>query len=239
MSDELENVLEVTPEQQTVQEQPQEQKTEQKIEKAQDDNWRQMRHRLGEIERENQELKQYLSSINKQSEQLEQEDYLDIKDDDFVEGKHVKKYVKSIQRDLQETKKALQEFNRQSAETTAEIRLKTQFSDFDSVVTKENIQALASSKPSLYRSIMANPDLYDRGFSAYEMIKNSGVIQDKYLDVDKRIEDNKNKPKSASVMNAQASESPLSRTGDYDRRVLTEERKEQLRRQVEEAKRNR
>ena len=40
-------------------------------------------------------------------------------------------------------------------------------------------------------------------------------------------------------MAPQTADTPLAKVGDYDRRILTEERKAEIRRQVEEAKRNR
>jgi hypothetical protein len=57
--------------------------------------------------------------------------------------------------------------------------------------------------------------------------------------VDKRIEQNKNKPRSIANVAPQTGDTPLTKVGDYDRRILTEERKAEIRRQVEEAKRNR
>lgn len=123
-----------------------------------------------------------------------------------------------------------------NAMNQAEMRLKNQFTDFDSVVTKENLEKLAAQKPSLYRTIISSPDVYDKGYTAYEMIKSSGIIADQYQELDRRVEDNRAKPRSAANAAPQSGETPLARVGDYDRRVLTEERKDQLRRQVELAK---
>lgn len=242
MSDELENMLtEQQPEQ--VQEQPEKQeqilKEESPAEKKQEENWRQIRQRLDAYERERVEFKQYLENMQPKNAPQPQEDEIDIRDGEFVEGQTVKKYIKDLNKKLEETKKELHQIKSQSSEVTAEMRLKQEFPDYYSVVTEDNIRSLATFKPALYRSIMASPDLYDRGYSAYEMIKNSGLGQERYPEVDKKIEENRNKPKSAASLNAQVSDSPLSKANDYDRRVLTEERKEQLRRQVEEAKRNR
>ena len=117
------------------------------------------------------------------------------------------------------------------------MRLKSQFNDFDSVVTKENLDKLASQKPSLYRSILSNPDLYDKGYTAYEFIKNSDILSGQYQEIDRKVEENRSKPRSAANVAPQSGDTPLARVGDYDRRILTEERKDQLRRQVEEAKR--
>jgi len=201
-----------------------------------------LRERAETAERRNKELEHYLvnSQPKDQPTQKDEEDYdFDIKDDDFIEGKHLKKYVKNLKKELNSTKKQIAEFNQSNAVATAEVRLKSQFNDFDSIVTKENLDKLAASKPSLYRSIISNQDIYDRGYTAYEMIKHSGIISHDYEIEDNRLAANKTKPRSSATAAPQSSDTPLARAGDYDRRVLTEERKEQLLRQVEEAKRNR
>lgn len=165
------------------------------------------------------------------------DDDFDINDDTYIEGKHLKKYVKNLKQELKNTRKQFEEYNQQNAITQAEMRLKTQFNDFDVVVSKDNLEKLQQQKPALYRTILANTDIYDKGYAAYELIKHSGIIADQYQELDKKVEENKSKPRSAANASPQSGDTPLTRVGDYDRRVLSEERKEQLRRQVEEAKR--
>lgn len=240
MSDELEQVQEVQG--QEVEKPIEEKKPEVQQETQKEQNLRILRERAENAERRAAEMEQYLrSSQQPQQQQVPEEDNdeLDIKDDDFIEGKHLKKYVKSLKKELKEAKKQFVDYNQQTALATAEVRLKSQFNDFDNVVTKDNLEKLAATKPALYRTIMANQDIYDRGYVAYEMIKSANIGAEDYSKQEKRIEENRNKPRSASTAAPQTSDNPLTRVGDYDRRVLTEERKEQLRRQVEEAKRNR
>lgn len=201
-------------------------------------NLRILRERAEAAERRAYELEMAIKHHAKSAEPEEEDDEFTINDDSFVEGKDVKKYFKTIKKELKNTRKQLEQFHQKTALEQAELRLKSQFSDFDNVVTQENIQKLAQTKPVSYRSIMANADIYDRGYIAYELLKSSGILNDNYQAIDKKIEQNKGKPRSSANVSPQASETPLTRVGDYDRRVLTEERKEQLRRQVEEAKRN-
>lgn len=169
----------------------------------------------------------------------EEDDYLDVNDDTYIEGKHLKKYVKNLKQELKNTKKQFEEYNQQNALHQAEMRLKNQFTDFDSVVNKENLEMLQHQKPVLYRTILANSDIYDKGYAAYEMIKSSGILNDQYADLDKKVEENRSRPRSAANASPQSGDTPLTRVGDYDRRILSEERKDMLRKQVEEAKRNR
>ena len=207
-------------------------------------NFKLIRERAETAERRAADLEKIIhANINSQSQSQklqvveEDDEEIGISDDTYIEGKDFKKYVKSLKRELKATKKQFEEMHKKSSMEQAEVRLKSQFNDFDTVVSQENLERLAHAKPALYRSIMANSDIYDRGYTAYELIKNSGISANDFEQQDRRLEDNKSKPRSAASAASQSGDTPLARVGDYDRRVLTEERKEQLRRQVEEAKR--
>lgn len=204
-----------------------------------------LRERMEAAERRNAELERMVQmnmSQNQQSTKMQvvedEDDDLGINDDAYVEARQFKKALSKQKKELKETKKQIEEYRAVNAAAQAEIRLKSQFTDFDSIVSKENLDKLASQKPVLYRSIMASQDIYDRGYTAYEMIKAAGIIDDTYADTDRKIEENKMRPRSAANASPQAGETPLARVGDYDRRTLTEARKEELRRQVYEAKKN-
>ncbi len=213
-------------------------------ESPKDTSMRILRERAEAAERRSLELERMVqmnmsqqSQNNNKMQVVDDEDDFDLNDDTYIEGKHLKKYVKSLKQELKNTKKQFEEYNQQNSMHQAEMRLKTQFNDFESVVSKENLERLQQQKPALYRTILANSDIYDKGYVAYELIKNSGILTDHYQELDKRVEENRSKPRSAANASPQSSETPLARVGDYDRRILTEDRKDQLRRQVEEAKR--
>jgi hypothetical protein len=247
MSSELDNMTQQFVEQQPEQpvEQPsQEQQKQEQQESQKDLNFRIVRERMESAEQRAAELERILQANmaqNNRSTKMEvvEEDDVDLGDDSYVEGKHLKKYVKTIKNELKTTKKQLEEINKKAQEDFAEMKLKAQFTDFDSVVTKDNLAKLAAVKPVLYRSILASSDLYDRGYTAYELIKSAGIASDDYSAQERKLEENSKKPRSAANASPQTAETPLAKVGDYDRRILTEERKEQLRRQVEEAKRMR
>jgi hypothetical protein len=207
-------------------------------------NMRILRERAENAERRSAELERMvqMNMSQQQSNKIQIDDGDDddfgVSDDTYIEGKHLKKYVKNLKQELKNTRKQFEEYNQQNALNNAEMRLKTQFNDFDSVVTKENLEKLNQQKPALYRTILANADVYDKGYAAYEFIKNSGIVADQYQEIDRRVEENRSRPRSAANAAPQSGDTPLTRVGDYDRRILTEERKDLLRRQVEEAKRN-
>lgn len=228
-------------------EQPQQ---EEKIESNKEYNMRMMRERLELAERRSEaaekrsyELERMIQqnmNQNQPSQKIElvNEDYnIDIDDDSFAEGKHLKKTEKKLNKKIDE----LKQLQQQTQVQQIEIMLRNKFNDFDNVVSSENLDRLHKEKPFLYKSIINNPDLYEKGQAAYDVIKNSVFYteKNKYEDVDKRIEQNKNKPRSIANVAPQTADTPLAKVGDYDRRILTEERKAEIRRQVEEAKRNR
>ena len=200
-------------------------------------NFKTLRERAEQAERRAQELERYVQSLQPQQPQQpaqeEQETYA-FEDDTYVEGKQLKRELKNIKKELRETRKQLQEVNQQTSSSSAELRLKARYTDFDAVVNQENIRRLAEERPSLYRSVLANPDLYEKGESVYEIIKSVFAPRDRYEAQDRKIEENAQKPRSAAT--AQASTSPLASIQDYDRRILTEDRKRQLREQVRNAK---
>lgn len=221
---------------------PQEAQSNQAQESQKETSMRILRERAEAAERRSHELERMVQmnmsqQQNNKIEVVDEDDDFDLSDDTYIEGKHLKKYVKGLKQELKNTKRQFEEYNQQNALTQAEMRLKTQFNDFENVVSKENLEKLQMQKPALYRTILANTDIYDKGYAAYEFIKNSGILTDHYQELDKKVEENKFKPRSAANAAPQSGDTPLTRVGDYDRRILSEERKDQLRRQVEEAKR--
>ena len=236
-------IPEVTPEQQpvAVEAQPEAPKTQQVLQSDLDTkeaNMRALRERAEHERylREQTERRLYYleQRMQQPAQPVVQEEDIGVDDDSYVEGKHVKKMRRQIQEtkaQLLETRKQLEQQAQQAQSSVAEIRLRSQFTDFDNVVSTHNIKRLAELKPSLYRSVMANPDLYDKGVTAYEMIKNSGIISETYAQ-DRRLEENRSKPRAMANAAPQSAETPLTRVGDYDRRILTEERKKQLLRDV-------
>ena len=204
-------------------------------------NLRLLRERAERSEQQLAELQNQMRMLQQPQKQkieiVDDEDY-GIDDESYAEGKHVKKIARKQKSEIQALKEKLDTLERNSSASNAELRLRAQYNDFDSVVNVDNIKKLASLKPSAYRSMLANPDLYDQGWTAYDLIKNSGIAEG-YPEQDRRLEENRNKPRSSAGAPGQIAETPLTRVGDYDRRTLTPERKMQLLKQVEEAKKYR
>ncbi len=221
------------------------------FESTKDYNLRVLAERAEQAERKAAEYQRYIESLQKQSQQqnhaLAQEAYsdndldfdADISDDDYLDGKQLKKVTKTLKQELRQMKQQLQQVNQVNQASAAEMRLRSQYADFDAVVTKENLKTFAKIYPEEYQSIKSNPDLYGMGKTAYTLLKRLGIADSEMEMQEQRLAENKSKPRAAASVGPQISDSPMARLGEYDRRVLTEERKAQLRKQVEEAKRYR
>lgn len=216
---------------------PEQEKSESQQETVRQYNIREMRRRLEESERRSKDLeeqiKQQRAPALQQASHTQQDEEIAIGDDELIEGKHLKKYVSNITRKFE---RKLEEMNSNSAATSADQRLKAQYQDFDHVVSQDNLKSLAAIYPEEYNSIMANPDIYGKAKTAYTMIKNLGIAENQYEDADRRLSQNRSRPRAAASVSPQAADTPLARIGDYDRRILTEADKERNRQQVARAK---
>lgn len=145
--------------------QPQDEAHEQKAQEAppaeskQDRNWREMRKKLESYERELAELKE------KQPKQDEDESDINLADDDIVTVKDVKKLATKLAKNLYE-----QEKKKVEAET-AEDRLRSKYSDFDDVVTEDNVKKLLNEEPELAKVLRSTADPYAKGVAAYRYIR--------------------------------------------------------------------
>lgn len=224
---------------------PQEPSKQEQVAAEKERNWIQMRERTEAAERRAQELERMMQNNMSQSQKSQKieidddEDDFGLDNDTYVEGKHLKKQVKSLKQAIKQSEQKFAEMNQRNYVAQSEMRLKSQFTDFDNVVTTDNLNKLANTNPVLHRAIMANSDVYDMGYTAYSLIKSSGIVENKYAEQDRRLEENQRMPRSAANVSPQQGESPLTRVGDYERRSLTEERKLQLLKQVADAKMHR
>lgn len=163
--------------------------------------------------------------------QVKDED--DIPDDDFATGRHIKKYAKSqkeLQEKLEETRRAQEKLDA----SIAEMHVRTKNQDYDKIVNDENLEKLYKANPSMIESLKQIKDVKTQMQLAYDAI-NMYVQPTKTATQEKRLEENRMKPKSVASLNPQSSESPLARADDYDRRTLTDQRKKELYKEMMDA----
>jgi len=157
----------------------------------------------------------------------QQKSHVDIPDDDYIEGKHVKAYVDQQvaeqKRNLEETKAML-----------VEQAIRNQCPDYDTVVTNENLARLAQEYPDIASSLKNSSDVKATAITVYKLIKkfeiyNPQLTQDKEL-----IAKNLNKPKPSNAL--PKSESDLSRANAFEK-GLTDAEKEAKYKQMRDAAR--
>lgn len=198
-----------------------------------DDNLRILRERAERASRERDEYARRLQEYENHKKVESPDEDFSMKEDDLVEGKHLAKYAKRIKQ-LEEQQR---QYVQQNQESTAEIRLRSQHSDFDKVMTLKNIETLSNAYPELAKSINSSQNLYDKAYSAYTLIKKFGIYEENPYEADKqRAAVNAAKPRPLTSVSPQQGDSPLSRANAFAE-GLTDDLKVQLRKEMEEARR--
>lgn len=158
-----------------------------------------------------------------------------IDPDDYVEGKHLAKY----DRDIQALKQQVEGYQQHAAAMGVENKLNAEYPDFNSVVTKENLDMLRKAYPPIGVVIDSSPDLYSKASSAYTMIKQFGFATDPAIEKQRVMaEGNVAKPRPLASVNPQQGAGALSRANEFAQ-GLTKERKAELNREMRECAKRR
>ena len=202
---------------------------------VQSKNMREMRLIKERAEKERDEAYRLLQQIKESvvpKKQPEPEDTFDIGENDLVEGKHLRKFVK----EFKELKSQVENHQKASISATVETRLKQRFNDFDQVVTKENVEALVAQYPEIGNTLRSNPDLYSQAVTAHTMIKNLGIYKEDIYAADRaKANHNSNKPRPLASVSPRQGDTPLSNINSFSG-GLTEELKQRLRKEMDEAR---
>src|SRR5690606_10779009 len=137
-------------------------------EAPQGENFRKMRIAKAEAERKYEEALKRIQELENKTNSLnalkEGDEEISIDDDAIPEGRDLKKIDKRLG---QETKHLKQQYE-EAMERIVELQIKTQYPDFDQVVSRENIQSLIETEPEIAHSISSNPDKYKQAVAAYK-----------------------------------------------------------------------
>ena len=182
---------------QELQEQPQQQAA--PVETPQQKNFKAIKQAKERAERERDDLMRQLQEHQQAKQSVPEEPAMNP--DDLVEARYVDKKIKNLEEQLRA--------QRQQTETMAvESRLKAQYPDFDSVVSKDNLDMLHNAYPELGYTLKSSSDLYSKAVSAYTMIKRLGIqAEDPYLADKELAQRNAAKPKSLASVSPQQGES--------------------------------
>lgn len=199
--------------------------------------FRALRDKAERIERERDEAVyrlQQLESQRQQQSEPQEEDY-NLGPDDIAEGKHLYK----VSKEVKELKKIIKQQSQDFHQQNTQLKIKSQFPDFDKVVSKQNVEILSQQYPEVANMLSKSEDLYSVGVSAYTLIKQFGIHQEDIYERD-RIMAQKNaaKPRPLASVNPQQGNSPMSRVNEFEN-GLTEELKVRLNKEMIEAMKNR
>ena len=195
--------------------------------------------RLEQAERERNEAVGFIKQLEHyalQQQQLQQQRpepepvAVSYDDDDIIEGRHLKAEFASLKRELQEQKKN-SEYARKIAEENAMANaIRYKYNDFDSVVTKENIEKLRAVKPELAESLHRTPDGYNKAVAVYTILKDLGIARNtvSYNEDHIKAQNNINKPRTSSALSSQNSVTSLAHASAFSNGPLSQERKDQI-----------
>jgi len=211
-------------------------------------NFRAIKEKADRAERERDEAMKLVRDLAAQRYQPQQpeapvvqEDFsMGVNADDIVEGKHLTKVGKEIhalKEELKQYKKQSQQQQQQSHLTATEAKLKSQYPDFDAVVSKENLDSFNFTYPELAQSISATSDLYTKAVSAYTLIKKFGVYQDDTFKAEKeRAQKNAAKPRPLTSVSPQQGDSALSKANAFANGLTKELQQQMLKEMMESRK---
>jgi len=202
--------------------------------KAVKDSWSELREKAFRAEKRTQELELEIQRSREKKKDPEPELDYGLGDDDLVEGRH----VSAMRREMNAIKQELKQYKYQTVISSAETRLKSQYSDFDSVVSSKNIERLKQEHPEVAQTLASSGDMYASGKSAYMFIKSLGYAAKDVRPSHDRVRaiNNSAKPKSSSSIKSQGPQSPLSQVNRFaEDGNVSRERQEMLVRQMNSA----
>jgi hypothetical protein len=174
-------------------------------------------------------LKQY--EDNKAPQQVvsdDSDDDIGLESEDYAHGKHLSKVDKKVKKLEQQ----LKQYQQQSSAMTVEARILSQFPDYSSVVSDDNIAQLREEFPEMAQTLHSSTDFYSKAVSTYKLIKKLGISPDSTYDNEKAVvQRNASKPRSVASIAPQQSDSPLTKANAFQN-GLTEELKSSLHKEM-------
>jgi hypothetical protein len=159
-----------------------------------------------------------------QPQQKQQEESTNYSPDDLVEWK-------VVHRELSKRDEQFKRYQQQNEASSAEIRLRNEYPDFDSVVSAENIQLFNQLEPELAETIGSSTNMYKKAVAAYKAIKKLSIA-DNSSDRD-RVKNNALKPRPTNATSSKSSDSPLSKANAFGT-SLSEDQKKAIWKEMQE-----
>lgn len=203
----------------------------------QERNFAALREKALKAERERDEALRYVREMEtKKQQQVEPEDIdFSLGDDEIAEGKH----LKTVAQQIKHLKNELKKYKQESLTSTVETKIRSQYPDFDNVVSKENLESLRNLHPEIVQTLMTATDPYSQAASAYTIIKKLGIDNQGSYEMDKlRVQTNAQKPKPlSSIATQQGGKGALSHANAFAG-GLTKELQAQLLKEMQESRKS-
>jgi len=181
------------------------------VDDRQERNWKEMRRRQQDLEKDLQmqrEMNERLMKMTSQTAPIKQEiDELDaIGDDEFIPKGKVNKLVEKRAARIAEeiAKRETEKFFKQQNDSQFMSRLKSKYADFEEVVNSETMSLLEEQDPELAASIADLKDPYKIGMQCYKYMKATNLADKapqvrRAKEVDQKLEKNEKVVQSPQV----------------------------------------
>jgi hypothetical protein len=187
-------------------------------------NWAEARRAMQERDRQIRELQEQVQKLS--SHPVEDDDLSNLSKDDILNVEVAQKLIKK------EAAKIAEQVIKQREAATVEERLQLKYSDYNDIVTKENIDLLKQTEPELALSLYRlQDDPYSQGVAVYKLLKKIGNNSSSSSPEKERALKNAQKPVSVNSVTKQSAigNAHLFENG------LTKELKSQLWKEMKEA----
>jgi hypothetical protein len=155
-------------------------------------NWAEVRRKMKDQQHLIEESQRRIAELTTPK-SSKQEDEWGIEDEDLVEGKHLKELKKEL--------KSLKSELRNRENDSVQDRVRARFTDFQDVVTPENIELLKEKKPVLAKALSRTDNQYELAVEAYDLIKTYVLKEAPKESLEaRRAAENASKPRSVQAM---------------------------------------
>jgi len=196
---------------------------------AQSVNMANLRAAKEKAEQERAVLAAQVEELKKQQAEPVEKPAPEYGDEDFVEGKHLRKELEAI-------KAQQQQFEATQRETAEAAELRRKYTDFTKVMTSANADKLQELDPETFMTIAnSTASYYQRSVAAYKRIKELGIfVEDNHEKDRAAAQTNVAKPRPMNSVSPQQGDSPLSMANAFSN-GLTPELKQQLWKEMQDA----
>lgn len=208
--DEVQEVIEPGQEQETAEEQKP------THEEIQEQNWKSARSRMEEQTRQINEQHRLMSQMANELENLRKMQTTKVQEPDEDE-EYLTDSEKKLNRKIRSLEQKLDQqviTKRQMSIQEADEALREKLSDYDEVMSPQNLEFLKKNNRALFKAISSlEKDPYEQGLAAYDALKSTSWFQSRASMADKeKLEQNIKKPMSVQAVRKQ---SPLSEANKF------------------------